>query len=138
MTDNKVGIKKAKEWLALAEEDMNMAKSIYSDVKNPSYRLIAFLAQQCAEKYLKGYLIFKNIDFPYSHNIEKLLRLCDGLAKNSSELNSSFLLTKFAITTRFPGLNKTVTKKEAENAIKIAEKVRDTVRTAITKEGFEL
>ncbi|MBW1960508.1 MAG: HEPN domain-containing protein [Deltaproteobacteria bacterium] len=36
---------------------------------------VCFHAQQCAEKYLKAFLTFKNIDFPKTHDIGELLAL---------------------------------------------------------------
>jgi len=41
------------------------------------HRLIAYHAQQCAEKYLKAYLVSAGVDFPYTHNISRLLELCE-------------------------------------------------------------
>jgi len=35
-----------------------------------------FHAQQAAEKYIKAYLTAHEIDFPFSHNLEKLIEMC--------------------------------------------------------------
>jgi HEPN domain-containing protein len=35
-----------------------------------------FHAQQGAEKYLKAYLITRGVDFPFTHNLARLLVLC--------------------------------------------------------------
>jgi HEPN domain-containing protein len=70
MTVNPVEIlKKARKWLAYAEEDLRLAKHGLTMSSSCPYRLIAYHAQQCAEKYLKAYLVFKRVDFPYTHNI---------------------------------------------------------------------
>ncbi len=65
---NKVNI-----WIAFAEEDLCMAQYAITMKNAVPYRLIAFHAQQCAEKYLKAYLVFKGVDFPYTHDIFRLL-----------------------------------------------------------------
>ena len=39
------------------------------------YRLVAYHAQQCAEKCLKAYLVAGLTDFPCTHNIGVLLEL---------------------------------------------------------------
>jgi HEPN domain-containing protein len=52
------------------------------------YRLIAYHAQLCAEKYLKAFLVYHRIDFPYTHDIGRLLELCaekGELAKDPPE-----------------------------------------------------
>jgi HEPN domain-containing protein len=47
---------------------------------NVPCRIIAFHAQQCAEKYLKAYLVSQKVDFPYTHSIATLLKLCGKYA----------------------------------------------------------
>ena len=38
-----------------------------------------FHAQQAAERYLKAYLIHANVEFPFTHNLAKLVGLCAGV-----------------------------------------------------------
>jgi HEPN domain-containing protein len=68
-------LEKAKQWIELAEEDLSVAKFALTMESNVPYRIIAFHCQQCAEKYIKSLLILFNIDFPYTHDIEKLLEI---------------------------------------------------------------
>lgn len=69
-------VKKARKWVYYAEEDLRLAKQGLKISSSCPYRLIAYHAQQCAEKYLKAYLVFKQADFPYTHNIRSLIKLC--------------------------------------------------------------
>lgn len=69
-------VKKAKEWLQYADEDLRLADHAFALTSSAPYRLIAYHAQQCAEKSLKAYLVFQDIDFPFTHNIGKLLDWC--------------------------------------------------------------
>lgn len=119
-------IDKVKKWISYAEEDLRLAKYGLKMSSSCPYRLIAYHAQQCAEKYLKAYLVFSKIDFPYTHNIRVLLKLCNK--DWAKELKEAEKLTPFAITTRYPGEDEEVTKKEAQETIKIAEKVRHGIR----------
>lgn len=48
-------VKKVMQWLTFADEDLNMASDALSYGSRRSYRLIAYHAQQCAEKCLKAY-----------------------------------------------------------------------------------
>jgi hypothetical protein len=64
-------VEKVRQWLAYADEDLRVARHGFSMPEPPPCRAIAFHAQQCAEKYLKAYLVFHAVDFPYglcSHN----------------------------------------------------------------------
>lgn len=75
MSGNANAIKKSvKEWLRHADEDLRLAQHAFKLKSAVPYKLIAYHAQQCAEKSLKAYLVYKHIDFPYTHNISVLLR----------------------------------------------------------------
>jgi HEPN domain-containing protein len=73
---NKETIQQVIEWVSYADEDLLLAKHELTLAEKCPYRLVAYHAQQCAEKYLKAYLIFCGIDFPYTHDISELLELC--------------------------------------------------------------
>lgn len=77
------------------------------------------------EKYIKSYLVLNNIDFPYTHNIRVLLKLCDR--KWTEKLKSAEQLTSYAVTTRYPCEEEKVTKTEAKKAIKTAERVKSVI-----------
>ncbi|HLP62585.1 MAG TPA: HEPN domain-containing protein [Candidatus Deferrimicrobium sp.] len=92
-------IKKVQRWITYADEDLRLAKHGLTIASSCPYRLIAYHAQQCAEKYLKAWLVFKQIDFPYTHNIRNLLQLC--LGEWTAEIADADQLTPFAVTTRY-------------------------------------
>ncbi|MFZ3382601.1 MAG: HEPN domain-containing protein [Candidatus Methanoperedens sp.] len=126
----------ANTWIAFAEEDLRMAQYSITMKNAIPYRLIAFHAQQCAEKYLKAYLVFKSVDFPYTHDIFRLLELCAENADWAEKLEDAKRLTLYAITTRYPGTEDGVTRDEALHAIDLASLVRDVVRNALSKEDM--
>ena len=80
-------------------------------------------------------MVFNEIDFPYTHNLRKLLRLCGGTF--SSIKDRADTLTPFAVTTRYPGLDEEVGKPEALSAIDTAKIVREHVQKALAEKGFE-
>jgi len=129
-------IRKVRQWLLFAEEDLRLAQCGLTMSSSCPYRLIAYHAQQCAEKYLKAYLVFNEIDFPYTHDIRRLLKLCDK--EWAKELNEADKLTPHAITTRYPGEDSEVTKEETEEAIRLATQVQQTVRIVLVQAGLEL
>jgi HEPN domain-containing protein len=130
--------RKVNQWLKFADEDLRLAKHGLKLKSKVPYRLIAYHAQQCAEKNLKAYLVSRGIDFPYTHNISVLLELCGEEAKWVKELTEAEELTPFAITTRYPGEAEEVTRNEALQSIKIATKVRDTVQKELSKMGLDI
>lgn len=117
------------------DEDLRLARHGLTLSSGCPYRLIAYHAQQCAEKYLKAYLVLSNVDFPYTHNIARLLELCMPKRQWVEMLSDAENLTPYAITTRYPGEDEEVTREEAERAIDIAAKVRDIVSAAVAEEG---
>jgi HEPN domain-containing protein len=128
-------IKKVDQWLAFGVEDLHLARHGLGLKSQCPYRLIAYHAQQCVEKHLKAYLVFHQVDFPYTHNIARLLELCDQNTSTNwvEELKQAEELTPFAITTRYPGQDDEVTKREAEIAVNVADQVREVVRIALRK-----
>lgn len=129
--------KVVKQWLEHAEEDLRLAKHAFKLSSSRPYKLIAFHAQQCAEKYLKAFLALKKVDFPYTHNISLLLEISSKNAEWVNALHEAETLTDYAVTARYPGTEK-VTKEDAEIAVKIANKVRSVVRKALKQEGLKL
>src|SRR5215217_5530103 len=64
-----------REWLGSARSDL-----IYAKIHAPGVDLEArcFEAQQAAEKAIKAVLIDRGIDFPFTHNLLRLLTLLEG------------------------------------------------------------
>jgi HEPN domain-containing protein len=131
-------LEKVKQWLTYADEDLRLARYGFSMPERPPYRLIAYHAQQCAEKHLKAYLVFHAVDFPFSHNLRRLLELCAALANWAEQLRDADELTPYAITARYPGEDEEVSEAEARRAVEIALRVRQTVRQSLQREGFDV
>lgn len=108
---------KVKEWISFAEDDLRMALCARQLKSNVPYRLIAFHAQQCAEKYFKAYLVYQNVDFPYTHSIATLMKLCGTDTPWIKKIQDADLLTPYAITARYPDIERKVTKQETIKAL---------------------
>ena len=77
-------------WLFRAREDISVLKSL-SDAGIEFYTsTICFHAQQAVEKYLKVFLVFHDIDFPRTHDVDFLLMECQKIDDTSFgiDLNS--------------------------------------------------
>ena len=57
--------RKVKEWLRHADDDLRLARVAFKLKSAVPYKLVAYHAQQGAEKSLKAYLVYKKIDFPH-------------------------------------------------------------------------
>jgi len=64
-----------REWMAKAEGDFQAALSLMRVRKHPNYDAVAFHAQQCIEKLLKGALIRRKTVPPKIHNLVELSAL---------------------------------------------------------------
>ncbi|MFZ2146971.1 MAG: HEPN domain-containing protein [Sedimentisphaerales bacterium] len=131
-------LKKVMQWLSLADEDLKLASHALGLGAQSPYRLIAYHAQQCAEKCLKAFLVYHNVDFPYTHNIRRLLKFCAEYAEWAGTLKDAEELTPYAITARYPGEDEHVSEAEAKRAIELARQVREQVRKALEQLGLKL
>ena len=73
------------EWLGKASKDLAVAERLSLD-DVPFCDAITFHCQQAAEKYLKALLVFNDIEFPKTHDLEILLNL---VATTNSDLAGS-------------------------------------------------
>ncbi|MEN6356835.1 MAG: HEPN domain-containing protein [Armatimonadota bacterium] len=124
-------IEKIRQWADYADEDLRLAVHALQIEDGCPCRLIAYHAQQCTEKYLKAFLVMCGVDFPYTHNIGRLLELLAEQGGPAAEIESADELTPYAITTRYPGEDEEVNKEEATNAVHIAERVRSAIRAEL-------
>lgn len=86
---------------------------------------LCFLAQQAAEKAVKALLIERGIDFPYVHDLGRLLFLLDEEGEEvPEEIRAAAELTLYASVTRYPGVMRPVTVEEYSEATEIAEPAR--------------
>ncbi len=118
------------EWIEKAKGDFHTAQRELRARRAPNYDAACFHSQQCAEKYLKAFLVSLKIEPPRTHNLVELLKLCvsrDG----SFELVRPALeaLNTFAVDIRYPG--EFATKEEARDAVKAMRQVRAFVRTKL-------
>ena len=128
---------RALEWIAFADDDLRLAQHTLSLSPRCPFRLAAYHAQQCAEKCFKAYLVWRGIDFPHTHNIARLRKLCVDVASWAAGLRDADELSTFAMTARYPGQEMTVTESDALMSVRIADAVRETVRRVLRDEGLE-
>ena len=124
---NKDTLQKVRQWLAYAKEDLHFARHGLKLGSDCPFRLVAYHAQQCAEKSLKAFLVFHGDDFPFTHNISALLERCEKYAGWINRLEEAEELTVYAISVRYPGIDEIVTAEQANDAVIIASNVYEII-----------
>jgi HEPN domain-containing protein len=117
-------------WFAKAEQDWKIAqRAIEGD--DPLPEQCCYHAQQCAEKYLKGYLKSRRVSFKWIHDLRYLVDLSAQSDGGFSQLAADAdTLTRAAEPSRYPGDDEDpVTVEDAKEAIQIAARVRAFVRS---------
>lgn len=117
------------EWIAKADGDRKVAQRDML-APDPVWDVICFLAQQCAEKYLKAFLEENNITFQKTHDLVVLFNTSGGLLTElSSEHRSLAYLSAFGIAARYPGAQ--ADRRAATDSLHTAELVRTVVRSKL-------
>ncbi len=88
------------QWIERAEADLKAAE-ILIEADPLILDIACFHCQQAVEKFLKGYLVFNDVEFPFTHSLEYLLQLCSESDNEFSALEIGNL-TQFAVRMRYP------------------------------------
>ena len=71
-----------RQWIEKADHDLRNAEHTLTIADDCPFDTVCFHAQQCVEKYLKGWLASRRIDFPRSHDLVVLLNLALAAGEN--------------------------------------------------------
>ena len=122
-------------WLEQAEEDLKWAEDL---ARRGGYHIACFLAQQIAEKALKGFLYAQGDDVVLGHSVERLSAEAAGRDARFEPRRAEWaLLDAYYIPTRYPnsvpdGIPARVyTAAAAEDATRMARDAVETVRSAL-------
>ncbi len=109
------------EWLNRAKGNLRRAREV-----SPGFYLedLCFDAQQAAEKALKGVLLARDAEFPFTHDLAHLVTLAQADGDPlPDDVRFAARLTRYAVTTRYPGAAEEVTAEEHREAVRIADAV---------------
>lgn len=115
--------KLAKEWFQKGSEDLDLAKFVFQETEH--FSRVCLLTQQTAEKYLKGYLAYHNVNPPKIHSLAALRKSCETHNKQLRDIiNECKILDEYYIPARYPvstPVNYDAAK--AKEAIELAEQI---------------
>lgn len=120
----------SKEWFDSGKSDFRYAEvGLKEDGVFPQ---IAFLSQQVAEKYLKGFLVLNGKKPERVHDLPKLLDKCVKLESNLESLRDVCeLLVGFYVEVRYPPNIPDYTNAEILEAFNSAKLVKETIEKLI-------
>ena len=85
---------------------------------------LCFGAQQAAEKALEAVLISRGVKFPYVHDLARLTDILESRGESVPDaVRRAAGLTRYAVQTRYPGLEEPVSEQEYAEAVAKAEAV---------------
>lgn len=120
------------KWMRRADEDLSVAEQLLSD-EVPYFGSIGFHAQQAAEKFLKAFLVWHQIEFPKTHDLNKLLQLVATRDKTISEaLQEILVLTDYGVDTRYPADLSELNATEASQAVELARQTKNAVLKSLS------
>jgi HEPN domain-containing protein len=110
------------EWMDHAESDLRLAQLATGDASIRREQ-VCFHAQQAAEKAIKAVLLFRQVEFPLTHDIEALMELAEesGLSLPDA-VGDAGLLTPYAVEARYPGSWMDITASDVQEAIETAKR----------------
>jgi len=122
-----------REWVQKAENDLKNAVNTLKMGESCPTDTVCFHAQQCVEKYLKAFLVSRDIDFPRTHDIGNLVDLMPRNVRIRLSVEEQQRLTAYATTMRYPGEYEPLSLAQARKAVAIARRVRGELRAILSR-----
>ena len=111
------------EWFKIADDDLYSAQILNGQIRKP-YEIICYHCAQAVEKYLKGYLVYKNEIPEKTHNLTYLGRICIDTDKDFESVKYEFdFLNRYANDIRYPHKYE-VNENDVNFAISAVEKIK--------------
>ena len=124
------------EWLHKANLDLQAAETLLSR-DPPLLYPSCFHSQQAAEKYLKTFLAWRQVEFPKTHSIRELLNLVKTVDEElAALLQPAAVLTPYGVELRYPGDVPEPTSDETKEALTLAVKVREAVLNTLKEHNI--
>lgn len=118
-------------WLRKAQSDL---VALDASIAAGALDAAAFHSQQAAEKYLKAFLVSARREFPFTHNLAKLVSLCAAVDPAFKQLLATVEpLTPYAVELRYDA-DFWPSEDDARTARSLALQVRDLVMSRLSVE----
>jgi HEPN domain-containing protein len=112
-----------KEWFRYSHNDLISARHLFEDLYPKQVEIASYLSQQCAEKALKGFLVYHNVAYPRIHDLKVICNICKQIDASFDTIEAICAhLTPFAVVARYPeelAPEESITKAAIEKAQRI-------------------
>ncbi len=135
MSDPEV-LRVLRRWLRYAEDDLRTAEILLEQSDIP--RISCFHAQQAAEKSVKAIFVFLQVDFPFTHDLDRLRDLLSEGWEVKDNFPNLARLSAWAVEPRYPGDRIEATRYDAETAVDQARKIYETTLNELKRRGYRL
>jgi len=127
-------LKELARWVRYSEEDLRVAELLLDHGEVP--RAACFNAQQCAEKSLKASLIFLQIPYPKTHNLDRLRDLLPQGWTVKDDFPDLARLSGWAVEPRYPDDLIEATGEDAAHAVRQAREIFETTVSELERRGY--
>jgi len=133
MTESKQIV--VRTWLIKAAHDLSSAR-ILARAEEPLLDTAIYHCQQAGEKAVKAFLVFHDVRFEKTHDIEELVEIAAGVDKRVAAcLEAAKCLSPYASEFRYPGELVEPDVPEFEEALRKAEQLYQFVLTLLPREA---
>jgi len=123
-----------KNWFFRANEDIAVINNLVKSDAAYYTSTICFHSHQAVEKFLKAFLVYHDVDFPKTHDLDFLLLECQKINKTAFEIDLKSL-TDFGVTVRYPDDFYIPDIKETLEYYDIAFEIKEIVERLIVMNG---
>ncbi len=123
-----------RRWLRYAEDDLRAAEILLEQGSIP--RTSCFHAQQAAEKAIKAVFVFLQVDFPFTHNLDRLRDLLPDGWTLKEDFPDLARLSAWAVEPRYPGAVIEASRQDAETAVEQARNIYETTLEDLKRHGY--
>ena len=122
----------AQLWLSFAKSDLDAAYVLLE--KGDFFpRQICFMAQQAGEKALKAILVYPEINFPKTHDLDRIREIIPEGWAVKEKFPNLYDLSVWSVESRYPGHSPDVTEYEARVTLQLAEALFEGVSNELNK-----
>ncbi len=130
MTDAE--LKYIEQWLEKAEHDL-IAAQLIIEIQPIILDIACFHCQQAVEKFLKAFLVSQKQDFPKTHNLDLLLKMCTDISPALEGIDL-LNLEDFAVRGRYPHDFISPTMEETQQFYELTVTIKAIVLSVLAKQ----
>lgn len=124
-----------RRWLRYAGDDLRVSEILLEQSSVP--RTSCFHAQQAAEKSIKAIFVFLQLDFPFTHDLDRLRDLLPAGWAVKQQFPELAELSVWAVEPRYPGDVIEANHQDAKQAVEKARNVYETALEDLKRHGYE-